>query len=577
MKIKKKDYDLVDKISLSYAKKLYIANKGLSDKELSRLGFYYLGLNLVLGDHNPLETSEKIIDSSFQANVNNKANNDFGIDAIDIDREEKKVKLFSFKYRDSFKTGETKTSNELTSTAPFLGLLKKSDRLLENEEKAPLTINFLKDIIEFNDSDNVDFELYLLSNDVATFDEEEVAVEEFKDNYSWVTIHELNLNDIVDFISIKPDKNEAKLFIDQKELLQHDMDGYTTANSYVAKVQITDLIKITSKEHKIRDQEHLEDEELLKNQKIDLNILFDNVRGYLGDTDYNVKIIKTLEQEPEKFFLFNNGITITADRVTVRSVKMDRSYEISMNNYQIVNGGQTLRTIYSFISNHSDQIKNLAHGSVLVRIFQTGLEAGLVNKVSEYTNSQNAISGRDLRSVDKIQLDIENRFKIENIKYIRKINKVDDEQDDDYRYKINMEKLGQLILAYKGHPEKVSNSKRKIFDQFYSTLFNDSPEFMNMAIDLVKEYDSIQAEYHKLSDTYQFYEQKIFYIIYLNRWVQENTLMDNIKILETNLRDFRKDEEISPARKLIQTAFKQKIDSKIESITKNSPSVITFK
>lgn len=577
MKIKKKDYDLVDRISLSYAKKLNIANKELSDKELSRLGFYYLGLNLVLGDHNPLETSEKIIDSSFQAKVNNKANNDFGIDAIDIDREEKKVKLFSFKYRDSFKTGETKTSNELTSTAPFLGLLKKSDRPLENEDKAPLTINFLKDIIEFNDSDNVDFELYLLSNDVATFDEEDVAVEEFKDNYSWVNIHELNLNDIVDFISIKPDKNEAKLFIDQKELLQHDIDGYTTANSYVAKVQITDLVKITSKEYKIRDLEHLEDEELLKNQKIDLNILFDNVRGYLGDTDYNAKIIKTLEQEPEKFFLFNNGITITADHVTVRSVKMDRSYEISMNNYQIVNGGQTLRTIYSFISNHGDQIKNLAHGSVLVRIFQTGLEAGLVNKVSEYTNSQNAISGRDLRSVDKIQLDIENRFKTENIKYIRKINKVDDEQDDDYRYKINMEKLGQLILAYKGHPEKVSNSKRKIFDQFYSTLFNDSPEFMDMAIELVKEYDSIQAEYIKLIDTYKFYEQKIFYIIYLHRWVQKNTLMDNIKILEENLSDFRKDEEISPARKLIQTAFKQKIDSNIESITGNSPSVITFK
>lgn len=577
MKIKKKDYDLVDRISLSYAKKLNIANKELSDKELSRLGFYYLGLNLVLGDHNPLETSEKIIDSSFQAKVNNKANNDFGIDAIDIDREEKKVKLFSFKYRDSFKTGETKTSNELTSTAPFLGLLKKSDRPLENEDKAPLTINFLKDIIEFNDSDNVDFELYLLSNDVATFDEEDVAVEEFKDNYSWVNIHELNLNDIVDFISIKPNKNEAKLFIDQKELLQHDIDGYTTANSYVAKVQITDLVKITSKEYKIRDLEHLEDEELLKNQKIDLNILFDNVRGYLGDTDYNAKIIKTLEQEPEKFFLFNNGITITADHVTVRSVKMDRSYEISMNNYQIVNGGQTLRTIYSFISNHGDQIKNLAHGSVLVRIFQTGLEAGLVNKVSEYTNSQNAISGRDLRSVDKIQLDIENRFKTENIKYIRKINKVDDEQDDDYRYKINMEKLGQLILAYKGHPEKVSNSKRKIFDQFYSTLFNDSPEFMDMAIELVKEYDSIQAEYIKLIDTYKFYEQKIFYIIYLHRWVQKNTLMDNIKILEENLSDFRKDEEISPARKLIQTAFKQKIDSNIESITGNSPSVITFK
>ncbi|MFQ3888057.1 AIPR family protein [Staphylococcus shinii] len=570
MKAKAKDYDLVEKISKKYGKKLIINDENLTEKEIARLGFYYLGLHLTIGLNDIHEVSEKIIDSSYQSKVNGEKNDDYGIDAVHIDKEKKRVDLFSFKYRDKFNNGDTRSPSELTSTSAFLGQLKRKE-LINDKENAKITSEFINDIIELERKDSdIKFNLYMVSNDNANFEEENASVKEFYNTYSWLDIKEINLIDIADFVSLKAETNKASIILNDKEILQHDMDGYTTANSYVAKVKLIDLIKITSKDDSIRQEDSIENEELLKKQKIDLNVLFDNVRGYLGETGHNKKIIETLKKEPEKFFLFNNGITITAEDIIVKPVTMHDKYRIELHNFQIVNGGQTLRSIYSFKDKNPGMSINLARSSVLIRFFKTGLEEGLVNKVSEYTNSQNAISGRDLKSVEKIQLDIDRRFEEEGINYIRKNNKVD-ESERNFSYEISMEKLGQLILAFKGHPEKVSNNKKKIFEDYYTYLFNDDKYFMDRAIYLVIEYHDIVKKYEELKDKYKFYYQKVFYIIYLNKLLKNNSTVNNIEIFESLMSSYRKNEELTPPRKLIQKKFKELVDQKIEELTKTKP------
>ncbi|MBF0748892.1 hypothetical protein AXY37_10610 [Mammaliicoccus lentus] len=571
---KQKDYDLIEKMSLKYAKKLDIQENNLDEKENARLGFYYLGLNLVLGFQDIHEISEKITDSSFQAKVNGISNQDYGIDAIHIDKEAKKVALFSFKYRDKLTKGTTKSPSDLTSTSAFLGLLKRKENI--DVQDAQLTAEIIKEINDWeNNESEIEFSLYLISNDNTKLEQDDASVKEFYSNYSWLNIYEENLADIIDQVSLKPESNDAEIILNKTELLQHDLDGYTTANSYVAKVKLIDLIRITSKDHTLRTKESIDDAEVIKEQEIDLNVLFDNVRGYLGKTGNNEKIITTLKEEPNKFFLFNNGLTITAEDIIVNEIKFEEYYRIKLKNFQIVNGGQTLRTIYSFKDNNIELINNLAQSSVLIRFFKTGLEEGLINKVSEYTNSQNAISGRDLKSVDKIQLDIESRFRIEGINYIRKINKVDN-FDNECTYEISMEKLGQLLLAVKGHPEKSSNSKKRIFEDYYSYLFNDETKFMDQAINLVKEYHSIIENYANLKPNVKFYEQKVFYIVYLNKFIESNSTLQNIDILEQLIINYRKDEDIPPARKLIQKKFKEIVDDKIFEVTNEKPVIINI-
>ncbi|WP_305416162.1 AIPR family protein [Photobacterium leiognathi] len=81
---------------------------------------------------------------------------------------------------------------------------------------------------------------------------------------------------------------------------------------------------------------------------------------------------------------------------------------------------QTLRTIHHFNSISSDNMEEyLSEAEVLVRFFVAEND-DYKNKIAEYTNSQNAISSIDLKSLSSEQILIEQYLDINNIIYARK-------------------------------------------------------------------------------------------------------------------------------------------------------------
>ena len=76
----------------------------------------------------------------------------------------------------------------------------------------------------------------------------------------------------------------------------------------------------------------------------DLDMLYEkNVRKFLGNKrKVNKGIEKTIETNPERFGLYNNGITIVAEQLSRSGVG-----ELSSVNPFIVNGCQTTRSIWS--------------------------------------------------------------------------------------------------------------------------------------------------------------------------------------------------------------------------------------
>ncbi|WP_210128621.1 MULTISPECIES: hypothetical protein [unclassified Staphylococcus] len=96
---------------------------------------------------------------------------------------------------------------------------------------------------------------------------------------------------------------------------------------------------------------------------------------------------------------------------------------------------------------------------------------------------------------------------------------------------------------------------------------------MMKAINLVKDYYAIVAEYNNLKSKYKFYEQKIFYIVYLNKCIKNRSILQNINELEELIENYKKGEDISPARKLIQKKFKEIVDKKIKDITNQNPNI----
>lgn len=127
-------------------------------------------------------------------------------------------------------------------------------------------------------------------------------------------------------------------------------------------------------------------------------LLESNVRTYLSARGaVNRGIQQTLAHKPEMFLAFNNGLTTTAtnvDLVTLRKGTFIRSIE----NWQIVNGGQTTASLVHFL--RGDSKRSVDDVFVQMKLVTVSSEnaAEVVADVSKYANSQNRVSGADLFS-----------------------------------------------------------------------------------------------------------------------------------------------------------------------------------
>lgn len=123
-------------------------------------------------------------------------------------------------------------------------------------------------------------------------------------------------------------------------------------------------------------------------------LLEQNVRVFLqARSKVNKGIKGTLEHTPELFFSFNNGLTATAEGVETSD---DGNYIISLDNLQIVNGGQTTASIYAAYRAGHDLSKVFVQ--MKLSIIDPSDVVNLVPLISRYANSQNKVSDADLFS-----------------------------------------------------------------------------------------------------------------------------------------------------------------------------------
>lgn len=137
----------------------------------------------------------------------------------------------------------------------------------------------------------------------------------------------------------------------------------------------------------------------------DLDQLYEkNVRRFLGARGkVNKAIQETLEKEPERFGLYNNGITLVVEDVTPHN---DDTFELVEP--FIVNGCQTTRTIWNVLFKKLESggtganpeleewQKRLDRSIVITKIVKVGFQGeDLLTKITRYTNSQNAVREKD--------------------------------------------------------------------------------------------------------------------------------------------------------------------------------------
>ena len=135
-----------------------------------------------------------------------------------------------------------------------------------------------------------------------------------------------------------------------------------------------------------------------------------NVRRYLGlhTNRVNMAIHNTLcdPKRSDKFYFYNNGITVVCDKFDYNAFQR-ADYKVQLKNMQIINGGQTCRTIQETLNAPpSNRVGESAY--VMIRIYQLAeTDKAFVQDITYATNSQNPVDLRDLRSNDEIQRQLE--------------------------------------------------------------------------------------------------------------------------------------------------------------------------
>ncbi|MRT05965.1 AIPR family protein [Ewingella americana] len=529
----------------------------LDTKLQQRFGFYLFMLESLCNEKDIDKISDYITDTEYNSYLTGNRHDDHGIDAIYIDCEKKEIKLFNFKFREKFKSEQKQSFNEAFISTKLVNCIM-NDSTIGLDGKLREHVQDINEMLNGNDVWKLS--LYMISNEAVAIEHDESAIQQLKNFYDMEVIS-VCLPHITSMMSIRPASINAELIIDNDALMSYSESSISTSKSYVVRLNIADVIRMTCRNVDLRLDHNCENIDELATQKIDFGVLFDNVRGLVQRSRYNGAIAKTLREEPSKFFMYNNGLTIVADDIKALPVNGNRKIRISLTGIQVLNGGQTLRTLHDFNASDKAHINDyLSKSEVLVRIFNAS-SGDTANKIAEYTNSQNSISSVDLKSLSTLQIQIEQLLDEHGIIYSRKNGDTGINDNKDYRFKISMEQFGQILFALQGSPEKSSNQKQHIFGKYYDEIFDEKNFNFSQAPEIVERYFNIKKAYASSTESIQKIEQKIFYILYINEIKSQWNYEQCIDVLENALRSFDSSgTTLTDARKMIQVRFREHLN-----------------
>lgn len=208
------------------------------------------------------------------------------------------------------------------------------------------------------------------------------------------------------------------------------------------------------------------------------NELFEkNVRLFLGvDKEVNRGIIETVTTDRNSWFGFmNNGVSITADKVTEMKPKQGGMQRVKLTNMQIINGCQTVNSLYRSKFDAATKDRFQGNSAVMVRIYEieprnTEFMAALIRA----TNSQNAIRAEDLMANDPVQIRLQDVLREYRMGYERKEGET--LQRNGYTLVFSKEDAALAYLAsFRGHGAKLWGSlgRAKLFrrDEDYRGIF----------------------------------------------------------------------------------------------------------
>lgn len=196
-----------------------------------------------------------------------------------------------------------------------------------------------------------------------------------------------------------------------------------------------------------------------------------NIRRYLGlhTNRVNTAIHNTLcdPLRSDKFYFYNNGITVVCDKFDYNAFQKS-DYKVQLKNMQVINGGQTCKTIQETL-NHGGMSGLVGESAyVMVRIYQLAeTDKDFIQDITYATNSQNPVDLRDLRSNDEIQKQLE--IGITDLGYTYKRQR---EEGGGGSNVVTSSIVAESVLAiWRERPHQAKFRRKEHFGKLYDDIF----------------------------------------------------------------------------------------------------------
>jgi hypothetical protein len=235
-------------------------------------------------------------------------------------------------------------------------------------------------------------------------------------------------------------------------------------------------------------------------------LLEQNVRVFLQARGaVNKGIRNTIENDPEMFFAYNNGLTATAEKISAQESRAGLLVT-RLHNLQIVNGGQTTASIYAAKRKGTVDLSKVFVQMKLSIIPPERAEA-VVPKISEYANSQNKVNAADFFANHPFHLRMkefsetifapspDGAFRESKWFYERARGQYQDARSnlsatDRKKFELEYPKrqvfsktdLAKFLNLWSGHPDIVSKGAQKNFAHFAAAVgaaWVDQPDAFN--------------------------------------------------------------------------------------------------
>lgn len=403
--------------------------------------------------------------------------NDEGVDAFVVNDNAKKIYLIQFKSKKHYDEKGNKDARK-----EWFSLIDKftyfDDKNFHSKNKR------IKDIINLLSTEYKDYSI------VKQIYHMGYCSEDILKNYE--NIDYFNMSDIL----------EKFVY-----LYEEDMDDENAPEKIEIKVEViqdrkinssNDLIYFTPKARNGKQRSTvtfpLSGDKIIEILKRGTTILERNVRGFLGDKNIvNKGIIETALNEPEYFYFFNNGISITCNKLDVSGLNNSNNKKLTLYKPQIINGAQTVNSLkvafekkliefkkLKSLNPEQDALNFMKDIYVTCKIMEStkNEDTKFAKNLTNYSNKQNKIIPTDFYSNKPEQNMLKNGLLKYDIDYITKRGKlISNQSKTSIKNRIKMDEMSEIIYWKENLFFKTSlifREDKKEYEDIYNNIFGNN-------------------------------------------------------------------------------------------------------